>query len=105
MNRYARNPFNQTIGMKNESIAWDILYERYSEQFDHNTVSEEYLPYGIPSPEDAISYVRIKHDEQMERKRIMNSKLSPIEKINLCRDRDYVYQEKIRNIGLRGECK
>lgn len=101
MMKYARNPFNNSIGMKKESNAWDILYERYSEQFDHNAVSEEYLPYGIPSPEDAILYVNIKRYEQIERMNIMGSSLSYMEKIVICRDKDFFYNEKIRQIGLK----
>ena len=99
---YMRNPFHKNQ-KEVESHIWDILYERYSSQFDNNkAVRESNLPYRIPTESDVYEYLDCK--VQMERKleKLEKLNIGVYERIRICRDISNEFLEDIKTIGLQG---
>lgn len=88
---YVRNPFH-AYQKEEESYIWDILYERYSSQFDHNTVRKSNLPYRIPTESDVHEYLDCKREMELKIKDIVKLNCGLVLKIHLVKKK---YKRKI----------
>ena len=85
-----------------ESHVWDILYERYSAQFDNKAVRESNFPYRIHTESDVYDYLDCKVRMECKLEKLEKLDIGVYERIRICRDIRNEFLEDIKLIGLQG---
>ena len=99
---HMRNPFHKHQ-KEMESHIWDILYERYSSQFDNKAVRESNFPYRIPTDSDDVyDYLDCKVRMEYKLEKLEKLNIGIYERIRMCRDIRNEFLEDIKTIGLQG---
>lgn len=100
MIEYQRNPFRGMPDKTEEEKAWDILYERYQSQQDHDISDKNYV-FLIPTMDDAIKYVRYHNEFRTMIKSIQATTCTIYDKLLNARIVTLIFENKVNGLASK----